>query len=604
MRKLRLVRVVLFVLAIAGAAHAQFSLLYNLGSNAGDPTLPTWVGNFVQGRDGNLYSTSPTGGSGAYPYEGTVFQLTPAGTVKVLHNFTDVTAYSPQSGLTLGTDGNLYGTTAAGFNNNNGNAGTIFRISTSGAFKVLHYFNTGIDGSVPYAPPIQATDGNFYGTTGYGKNGVFGSVYKMTPTGGVTPLVANLGGHAAGIMQGTDGNFYGTVRPPAGTARSGVIFRMTPAGKYTVLHNFNGYPTDGYDPAGTVIQASDGNFYGTTVTGGTNNTGTIYKITPAGAYKVLFTFPPITDGRLPIAGLVQGTDGYLYGIAGLGGTDNRGTLFRVTYTGAFTVVYNVNYTDGCNAQVPLFQHTNGTFFSDSYECGTHSEGVVYSLKVGLHPFIALVTTLGKAGQTIEILGNGLTGTTSVKFGTGSATSFIVVSDTYMTAVVPATGTTGVVTVGTPSGFRVSSKKFRVLPVISSFSPTGGPVGSQVVITGTGLTQTTKVTFGGVAATNFTQSATQVTAIVPSGAVTGKIGITTSGGVATSSGTFTVTNSLPGRCVVSNGKMTGYCVGVRGGVCREAFDPTNCPQGQSVTNVVLDQCAQSTFTVDGSRACTP
>src|SRR5205807_3278274 len=134
-----------------------------------------------------------------------------------------------------------------------------------------------------------------------------------------------------------------------------------------------------------------------------------------------------------------------------------------------------------------------------------------------------------------------------------------------------------VTVATPSGFRVSSKNFRVLPVISSFSPTSGPVGTHVVITGTGLSQASTVTFGGVKATAFTvNSATQVTATVPTGAVTGKIAITTSGGVATSSGAFTVTNSLLGRCVVSNGKMTGYCIGVRSGVCREAFDPTNCP----------------------------
>ncbi|PYV54287.1 MAG: hypothetical protein DMG98_18705, partial [Acidobacteria bacterium] len=156
----------------------------------------------------------------------------------------------------------------------------------------------------------------------------------------------------------------------------------------------------------------------------------------------------------------------------------------------------------------------------------------------------------------------------------------------MTAVVPATGTTGAVTVATPSGFRVSSKTFRVLPVISSFSPTSGTVGIQVVIKGTGLTQTTKVTFGGVKATAFTvNSATQVTATVPTGAVTGKISITTAGGTATSSGTFTVSAStLAGHCVYSCGstrcgQLTGYCVGSVGGACRQTFDPIHCPVGQ-------------------------
>jgi len=141
-------------------------------------------------------------------------------------------------------------------------------------------------------------------------------------------------------------------------------------------------------------------------------------------------------------------------------------------------------------------------------------------------------------------------------------------------------------------------------VITGFSPTSGAPGAHVVITGSGLTQTTKVTFGDVTASFVVNSATQVTATVPTAAITSKITIATPGGIATSSGTFTVTNSLLGRCVVSNGKMTGYCIGVRGGVCREAYDPTNCTLGQSVTNVVLDQCAQSTFHVDGSRACVP
>jgi len=126
----------------------------------------------------------------------------------------------------------------------------------------------------------------------------------------------------------------------------------------------------------------------------------------------------------------------------------------------------------------------------------------------------------------------------------------------------------------------------------------------VIINGTGLTQTTKVTFGGVNATTFTvNSATKVTATVPTGAVDGKIAITTPGGSATSAETFTV-HRLAGRCVVSNGKLTGYCIGELGGICHEAYDPTHCVQGQSVPNVVLFQCNPSTFTIDGSSSCVP
>jgi hypothetical protein len=147
---------------------------------------------------------------------------------------------------------------------------------------------------------------------------------------------------------------------------------------------------------------------------------------------------------------------------------------------------------------------------------------------------------GNAGQTVEILGQGFSKATGVKFGSGPA-SFTVVSDTYMTAVVPADGTTGFVTVTSPSGTLTSNRKFNVVPVISSIAPTSGPVGTQVTITGTGLTGTTKVTFGGVKTTTFSvDSGTQITAILPTGAKTGKIAVITPGGTASSKAIFTVT----------------------------------------------------------------
>jgi uncharacterized repeat protein (TIGR03803 family) len=523
----------LFVVTAASAQTFTFTKLYNFGTSTGDPRNPSWSGVFAQGRDGNLYSTSQGGGIGY----GTVFQLTPAGKVKVLYQFP--ASGGPQGGLTLGTDGYLYGTTR--FLGSSGN-GSVFKIATDGTgYKTLSSFKPGISGYQPFTAPIQGVDGNFYGTTAYGLAGTTGSVYKMTPTGSLTTLHyfhKTDGFDPTALMQGTDGNFYGTTQGGGtlngGPSINGVIFKMTAGGQFVWVHNFTGI--DGQNPYGPIIQASDGNFYGTTKGGGSSGYGVVYRITPAGVYKVLFNFNATAGpGTRPIAGLVQATDGKFYGAA-------PPLLYQITLAGIYTTVYTFTPTTGQYPFVSMFQNTNGILYGDTVAGGTASLcrgcGVAYSLNAGLHPFVALLTTSGKAGQTIEILGNGLTGTTSVKFGTGSA-SFTVVSDTYMTAVVPATGTTGAVTVATPSGFRVSSKNFRVLPVISSFSPTSGPVGSQVVITGTGLTQTTKVTFGGVAATNFTKSATQVTAIVPTGAVTGKIGITTAGGTATSATVFTV-----------------------------------------------------------------
>jgi hypothetical protein len=223
-----------------------------------------------------------------------------------------------------------------------------------------------------------------------------------------------------------------------------------------------------------------------------------------------------------------------------------GTIFRMSAIGQISSLYDFDSTTGAIPEVTLLQHTNGILYGDTYEggtskpaCGNVGCGVFYRWNAGLKPFVSLVSTSGKIGKTIEILGQGFTGTTGVSFN-GVAATFTFVSGTYLTAVVPTGATTGSVTVKTPGGTLTSNKTFRVTPVILSFSPTSGKVDTSVVITGNSLLQTNKVTFGGVKATTFTvNSNSQVKATVPTGAVSGKIGVTTSGGSATSSGTFTV-----------------------------------------------------------------
>src|SRR5207245_7010724 len=200
----------------------------------------------------------------------------------------------------------------------------------------------------------------------------------------------------------------------------GVIFKMTAAGELTVLHNFTN--TDGNRPYGPIIQASDGNFYGTTRYGGSSGYGVVYKMTPAGVYKVLFNFNGTAGpGTNPTAGLVQATDGKFYGAA-VTALAGHGILYQITLAGTYTTVYTFTPTTGQLPFVSLFQNTNGILYSDTYGGGTGSLchcGVAYSLNMGLHPFVALLTTSGKAGQVIQILGNGLKGATSVNFGTGS-----------------------------------------------------------------------------------------------------------------------------------------------------------------------------------------
>jgi uncharacterized repeat protein (TIGR03803 family) len=538
-----LVVVIVIVTASAATLHAQkYTDLYNLGSNSGDPETPAWIGLFAQGRDGNLYSTSQGGGTSAL---GTAFQLTLAGKITPWSfDGKGTDGVYPYSGLTLGTDGNFYGTTYEG---GSSGAGTVFKVTSSGKITTLYSF-AGFN-CCAYAAPIQGLDGNYYGTTSDGGGEVFGTVYKMTPSGKMT-FIYTFGGtvrYPMALTLGTDGNFYGTFNGGAGASQYGGVFKITPGGKFTVLYNFKGTP-DGQTPKGAIIQASDGNFYGTTAAGGANGFGSIYKMTPAGVLTILHSFSEDDGlGIHPLAGLVQATDGKFYGVAA--SNTSSGVLFQITSTGKYKVLVNLTNTTGkypgANPQVALYQHTNGTFYGDTDGGGTGKLcfcGVLYSLGMKLGPFVSFVGPLfeGKVGKTIEILGQGFTGTSKVSFH-GVAATFTVVSDTYLTAVVPSAATTGSVTVTTPGGTLTSNKIFRVTPAILSFKPTSGSVGTQVTLTGTSFTGATKVTFGGVKATTFSvDSDTQITATVPTGAKTGKIQVTTPGGTATSPGVFTVT----------------------------------------------------------------
>ncbi len=340
------------------------------------------------------------------------------------------------------------------------------------------------------------------------------------------------------LVQGNDGNFYGTAFSGVGDTRYGMVFKVTGGGKFTILHIFD--LTDGGNPYGGLVLGKDGNFYGTTSNGGTAGYGNVFKITPAGVLTSLHSFTPGTDGGSPFGGLVQATDGNFYGVGYLGGSSNHGTIFRIAPGGSFSTRYSFDGTKGGSPMVTLLQHTTSILYGDTYTGGSHNTGAFYSLKAGLTPYAALLPASGKVGKSIGILGQGFNSATGVSFN-GTAAKIKIVSDTYLTATIPAGATTGAVTVAIPSGNLKSKINFRVTPSIKSFTPTSGPVGTAVTITGVSLTQASKVTFGGVKATTFTvNSDTQVKATVPTGAKTGKIAITTPGGTATSSAVFTVT----------------------------------------------------------------
>jgi uncharacterized repeat protein (TIGR03803 family) len=424
----------------------------------------------IQGADGNLYGTTRYGGVNN---DGTVFKMTPSGTLTTLHSFDGADGTWPFAGLVQAANGNFYGTTYNGGANGDG---TVFEITPGGKLTTLYSFcsQSGCtDGEDPHAGLIQATNGNFYGTTiGGGTNGL-GTVFEITAKGALTTLHSFNGADGcipyAGLVQASNGNFYGTTYncSPYG---DGTVFEITPAGTLTTLYKFcfeGGFCADGADPYAALIQASNGNLYGTTVGGGAYGTGfdgTVFEITPSGTLTTVYSFCPdgCTDGDEPYAGLVQATNGNFYGTTLLGGTEAFGTLFEITPSGTLTTLYTFDITDGENPAAGLVQATNGVFYGTTEAGGANLLGTVFSLSVGLGPFVETQPTSGKVGAAVRILGTSLTGATSVTFN-GTAATFKVVSKSEITTTVPTGATTGTVEVTTSRGTLKSNTKFRVTP---------------------------------------------------------------------------------------------------------------------------------------------
>lgn len=265
----------------------------------------------------------------------------------------------------------------------------------------------------------------------------------------------------APLTQGSDGNLYGTASGGGNSnGPCGTIFKLSTAGEMLWTYAFP-CGRGGAIPYAPLLQASDGNFYGTTTSGGQDGgvqPGAVFKLKPNGNVAILYAFKNGTDGAGPTGVLAQGTDGNLYGTT-LG--DEGGTLFRLTLSGVHTILYHFG-TRGNQPYAGLVQDTNGVFYGTTYAGGRSGDGSVYSLDMGLGPFVSFVQPTGASGGTAQILAQGLTGTTIVTFNGVAATGFKVVNDTYMTAVVPAGATTGKVAVTTPSGVLTSNINFRVL----------------------------------------------------------------------------------------------------------------------------------------------
>jgi uncharacterized repeat protein (TIGR03803 family) len=444
---------------IASPAKTSFTTLVSFdGTNGADPGFMS----LVQATDGNFYGTTGTGGANGL---GTVFKITAGGKLTTLYSFGGADGEVPNGGLLQASNGNFYGTTTYGGANG---LGTIFKITAGGTLTLLHSFN-GADGDNPNAGLVQATDGSLYGTTlGGGGANDSGTVFKITPGGTLTMLYSFCSQNnctdgaypAADLLQATDGRFYGTTAQ-GGINGLGTVFKITAAGKLTTLHSFNG--VDGDFPATALVQATDGNFYGTTGGGGATSYGTVFKITPGGTLTTLYSFcvsTNCTDGANPQSGLIQATNGKIYGTTYDGGANNKGSIFKITTGGKLTTLHSFVGSDGSNPDGGLLQATNGNFYGTANLGGTNSDGTVFRLAVGLGPFVETQPTSGEVGASVIILGTNLTGASSVTFN-GTAATFKLVSKSEIKTTVPTGATTGTVEVKSPKNTLKSNVAFRV-----------------------------------------------------------------------------------------------------------------------------------------------
>jgi uncharacterized repeat protein (TIGR03803 family) len=406
--------VAFFCVAVIDCRAQNFTTLLTFdGDNGANPKSVT----LVQAIDGSLYGTTSSGGSTANCSGGcgTIFKIGLDGKLTTLHNFCDqpdcTEGMNPQAGLIQAKDGNFYGTTLGG-GAHLGN-GTVFRMTPSGMVTTIYSFcamQNCPDGYSPNAALVQGADGNLYGTTSGGGTKDSGTIFKITPAGELTTLYsfctkpdcADGSNPVAELTQGVDGSLYGMTSQ--GGKGSGTVFNINSSGVLTTIYTFCSKVqcTDGGNPKGGLIQAADGNFYGTTFSGGSGNAGTVFTVTAQGALTTLFGFcTGCAEGATPYSTLVQGTDGNFYGTAYYGGAKGQGTAFKVTPPPKVTPPSKVKPTwkitalhsfDGSDAYpiAALTQAKDGNFYGVTFNGGSSPKclnsggcGTVFRLSSGL-----------------------------------------------------------------------------------------------------------------------------------------------------------------------------------------------------------------------------
>jgi len=472
-----LVVILVVALSLAVAASAQtaspvitplFIFPCNASFVCSDGYFPI---SLIEGSDGNFYGAAVGGGAGLNA-QGTIFKITPTGQISVIYSFAESSNGSLPNGsapisVVEGTDGFLYGTTSE----NGGNGfGTVFKLSKSGVLQTLHNFcgtETCADGANP-GFLMQALDGNFYGATG--------------PT-----------------------------LPP-----TSVLFRITPAGSFKVLHTFDTESQP--DGAGVfnMLQASDGNFYGTTVAGEQFKPyNSVFRFDPAtGKYTILHGFdtPNIYLPNVATSGLAMASTGELFGLQA--GSE----LYQISLAGKYqrlSVLSTVDFFDG-----NILAASDGNLWGDFLggDCG--GQGIAFAATTTGSVLQSLTFDCNTVGEQpagmIQAADGKLYGVT---LGNGGVSSTDEVTN----------GTIWTIDAGLPAP----------APVVVAFRPSSGQVGSKILLQGNHFVGTTAVSLNGVSAAFQVLSVNYISLTVPTGATSGTILVTNAGGTTTSTGVFTV-----------------------------------------------------------------
>lgn len=371
-------------------------------------------GPLLQAADGNFY----------FETSSNIFKLTPSGILTLLYHAQAGFA----GGLIQGSDGTFYGTAQQG---GQSGLGAVFKLTPAGTYSVLYSFSgKANEGTGPNSGVIQGSDGNFYGVTQGGGVGIgYGTAFRLTPQGALTTLYSFGTSSTDGelpqgrLVQGPDGSLYGVCRLGL-NGQPGTIWKISPQGVFTLLYTFSASAkTDGASPFG-LIQGSDGNLYGTTFAGGVAGFGTIFKITLSGSFSVIYNLGSGSKEQgLGGAPLVQASDGNLYGTT-VGGNGLLGEVFRVSHTGAFAVLHSFGFSDGTGTQLGMIQASDGNLYGVTGTATITFGGTVFQVFLtpnapapkiatgGIGPIYSNVSTI-QPGEWISIYGSNLASTTTV-----------------------------------------------------------------------------------------------------------------------------------------------------------------------------------------------